>query len=110
MIIEHNTSTLEAPTVPAARERRRAVRFKRKFVSQMTPWSAGQAAVPFQVVIEDISDAGVGILHSEELEIGRRHLLTVPRDGQRPVIRQFTVVRCEKRFDGLYTIGLSLEN
>jgi hypothetical protein len=92
------------------RERRRAVRFKRKFVSQMTPWSAGQAAVPFQVVIEDISDHGIGILHSEPLEVGVRHLLTVPREVGRAVIRQVTVIRCDRRFDGLYSIGLETEN
>jgi hypothetical protein len=83
---------------------------KRKFVSQMTPWSAGLAAVPFQVVIEDISDLGAGVLHNEPLEIGVRHLLTIPRESERPVIRQFTVVRSARRSDGLYSIGLQVEN
>src|SRR5438552_815980 len=63
-------------------ERRRAPRVRRKFVSQMTPWAAGHASVPFEVVIEDMSETGVGVLHATPLEIGLRHLLTVPRGDE----------------------------
>src|SRR3954469_17801307 len=77
-------------------DRRRATRVKRKFVTQMTPWAPGYASVPFEVVIEDVSDAGVGIVHDRPLEIGVCHLLTVPRDGAKPIVLEYLVVRCEQ--------------
>jgi len=59
-------------------ERRRATRIRRKIATQMTPWQVGTAAVPFGVVIEDISETGVGIVHSTGFEVGSTFLLTVP--------------------------------
>ena len=89
----------------AQEERRRAERTKRKFVTQMTPWAPGVPSVPFDVVIEDISQTGVGVVHEQALNIGVPHLLTVPHDG-RAVIREYVVVRCDPRPDGKFTIGL----
>src|SRR5437016_14335809 len=78
-------------------DRRRATRLKQKFVTQMTPWAAGHASVPFEVVINDISDMGVGILHDQPLELGLRHLLSVPReDGKKPLTHEYIVVRCDR--------------
>jgi hypothetical protein len=87
-------------------DRRRSTRVKRKFVTQMTPWAPGYASVPFEVVIEDISDAGVGIVHDRPLEPGVRHLLTVPRDGGKPIVLEYLVVRCQQRGENQYHIGL----
>lgn len=88
-------------------ERRRCTRLKQKFVTQMTPWEPGHASVPFEVVITDVSDAGVGIIHDQPLEVGLRHLVTVPRDGGvKPITLEYRVVRCECRHDGSYCIGL----
>jgi hypothetical protein len=94
--------------VGSSDERRRDVRMKRKFLTQMTPWAAGHASVPFDVLIEDISDVGIGLVHERELEIGLRHLLTVPRANGLPVVAEYTVVRCDARRDGRYLIGLEL--
>lgn len=88
-------------------DRRRAQRAKQKYVTQMTPWAAGHASVPVEVVILDISDAGVGIIHDKPLAIGLRHLMTVPReDGLKPIVQEYVVIRCDPRTDGTYTIGL----
>jgi len=88
-------------------DRRRATRLKQKFVTQMTPWAAGHASVPFEVVINDMSEYGLGIIHDQPLEIGLRHLVAVPReDGKKPVTMEYLVVRCERRSDGNYIIGL----
>jgi hypothetical protein len=90
-------------------DRRQATRQKRKFVTQMTPWAPGHASVPFEVVLEDISETGVGIIHGQPLEIGLRHLLTVPREGaDKPIMREYTVARCDRRTDGTYAIGLEV--
>jgi hypothetical protein len=87
-------------------DRRRATRLRQKFVTQMTPWAAGHASVPFEVVIADISEVGVGIIHDKPIELGLRHLLTVPRDGGKAMTQEYLVVRCEFRHDGSYSIGL----
>jgi hypothetical protein len=103
----------EAEAAAAARhahpltDRRRSTRTKQKFVTQMTPWTAGHASIPFDVIIEDISETGVGLVHDQPIKVGVRHLLTVPRgENQRPVIREYIVVRCDARREGGYAIGL----
>ena len=87
-------------------DRRRAVRIKKKFITQMTPWAPGHASVPFEVVINDISDTGIGVIHDEPLEIGLRHLLSVPREGVKSVVEEFVIVRCERKGENQYQIGL----
>ena len=88
-------------------DRRRATRLKQKFVTQMTPWSPGHASVPFEVVINDISEMGIGIIHDQPLELGLRHLVAVPReDAKKPLTHEYIVVRCDRRGDGGYSIGL----
>jgi hypothetical protein len=92
----------------ALEERRRAERIKRKFVTQMTPWAPGVPSVPFEVVIEDISKTGVGLVHDVPMTPGLRHLLTVPTDEGGSIIREFVVVRCDARADGKYAVGLEV--
>ncbi len=87
-------------------ERRRANRIRRRVATQMSPWMLGVPAVPFGVVIEDISETGVGIVHSEPLELDRKYLLTVPRKFHGPIIIECTAVRCEPQGHGLWKIGL----
>jgi hypothetical protein len=103
-------SALSAGDQPYAHpltDRRRASRVAKKFVTQMTPWSPGHASVPFEVVLTDVSATGAGIVHDRPLEIGVRHLLTVPRgENERPITLEFTVARCEDRGNGQYVIGL----
>jgi hypothetical protein len=89
-------------------ERRRAERTRRKFVTQMTPWTPGVPSVPFEVVIEDLSETGVGLIHDVPLSLGVPHLLTVPRDEGGSIMREYSVVRCDLRTDGKYNIGLEL--
>src|SRR5829696_2290141 len=89
----------ESVTLPHDAERgrrRRAVRWRRKFVSQMVPWTQGRPAVPFPVVVEHVSAERVGVLHSESLTVGMRHLLTVPRAGLGALTQQYDVVECER--------------
>jgi hypothetical protein len=94
-----------APSGP--RDRRQNGRIRRKVATQMVPWSMGVAPVPFGVVIEDISESGIGILHTEPIHPGRRYRLTVPRALMGSVVVECTVVRCEQRGQKLYKIGLS---
>jgi len=98
---------VRAPFTHPLTDRRCATRQHQKFVTQMTPWAAGHASVPFDVVINDMSEYGLGIIHDQPLKIGLRHLVNVPSpDGKKPVTMEFIVVRTERRSDGNYTIGL----
>jgi hypothetical protein len=112
-LIQGNPSNSQADSQEGLRhthpltDRRRATRLKQKFVTQITPWAAGHASVPFEVVINDISEMGVGIIHDQPMELGLRHLLTVPReDGKKALTGEYIVVRCDRRHDGGFSIGL----
>jgi hypothetical protein len=113
-LIQGNPSNSQADSQEGLRhthpltDRRRATRLKQKFVTQITPWAAGHASVPFEVVINDISEMGVGIIHDQPMELGLRHLLTVPRADEKPVMREYVVCRCDRRADGRYSIGLTV--
>ena len=90
-------------------ERRRASRSNQKFVMQATPWAPGIPSVPFDVIIEDLSEVGVGVIHDKPMNVGVSYLLNVPRgsDG-RSIIREYIVVRCDQRRDGKYAVGMEL--
>jgi hypothetical protein len=88
-------------------ERRRASRIRRKVATQMVPWSLGQAPTPVQVVLEDISETGIGIVHFEPIEKGRKFLVTVPRPNARSTVVECITVRCEQFGQQLYKIGLA---
>jgi hypothetical protein len=106
-----STGTLSY-THPLA-DRRAAARQKQKqmFVTQMTPWAPGHPSIPFEVILEDTSDTGAGVIGERPAKIGMRHLLMVPRtEGEKPVIREYNIVRCDLRADGKYSIGLHLLN
>jgi hypothetical protein len=94
-------------TAQESPERRRASRIKRKIATQMTAWEVGRAPEAFGVVIEDISETGVGIIHSEALAVGGKYLLTVPRALTKPVIVECTVARCQKSGQRTWNIGLA---
>jgi hypothetical protein len=90
-------------------DRRRASRAKQKFVTQMTPWSPGVPSIPFEVILDDISETGAGVLVERPCQLGMRYLLTVPREGGgAPIVREYNVMRCDLRPDGKYGIGLEL--
>src|SRR5688500_1320471 len=92
----------------ALAERSRELRTKRKFVTQMTPWAPGLPSVPFDVIIENLSESGVGVIHDHELPLGVPHLLTVPRGDQgRSIMREYVVLHCKPRSDGKFLIELA---
>jgi|SRR5688572_8709327 hypothetical protein len=106
MGLPHIISDHPAGAQPDAQ--RRPSGHKRKFVSQMTPWSPGVASLPVEVVIEEISASGVSVVHDQPLAIGMRQLLSVPEsDGKRSVTREYQVARCDLRTDGRYAIELA---
>jgi hypothetical protein len=90
-------------------DRRASTRQKQMFVSEMTPWAPGHPSIPFEVILEDTSDNGARVIGERPAKIGMRHLLMVPRtEGEKPIIREYNVARCDLRADGKYSIGLEL--
>lgn len=90
-------------------DRRAAPRHKQMFVSQMTPWSPGHPSIPFEVIVEDISDSGAGVIGERPAKLGMRHLLMSPMEpGDKPILREYKIVRCDLRPDGKYSIGMEL--
>jgi hypothetical protein len=96
-------------THPRSSDRRMSARQRQMFVTQMTPWAAGHPSIPFEVILEDTSDTGAGVIGERPAKIGMRHLLMVPRaEGEKSVLHEYNVVRCDLRADGKYSIGLEL--
>lgn len=91
----------------AAPDRRAARRIRRRVATQMVPWRLGVPAVPFSVVIEDISRSGIGVVHTEPLPLGMQYVLTLPRAGMHSTVVVCEVVRCEQAGSRLHRIGLS---
>ena len=90
-------------------DRRSSARQKQMFVTQMTPWAPGHPSIPFEVILEDTSDTGAGVIAERACKMGMRHLLMVPRaQGDKPFLCEYNVVRCDLRPDGKYGIGLEL--
>jgi len=88
-------------------DRRSAARQKQMFVTQMTPWAPGHPSIPFEVILEDTSETGAGVIGERPCKIGMRHLLMVPRaEGEKPFLCEYNIVRCDLRADGKYSIGL----
>src|SRR3954465_15733138 len=93
----------------ALSDRRASTRQRQMFVTQMTPWAAGHPSIPFEVILEDTSHSGAGVIGERPAKMGMRHLLMVPRaEGEKSVLYEYNVVRCDLRADGKYSIGLEL--
>lgn len=95
----------EEAHVPA--DRRGSQRIRMQCPAKFAPWSSGRAGKAFDVIIDDFSTSGAGIIHTGRLKVGARYLLTIPRSRQTPLDVILTVVRCEKTVDGLFTAELS---
>ena len=100
-------NAIEDASAPELSARRAADRIRRKVATQMVPWSVGMSPVPVQVVIEDISETAIGVIHSEPVEPGRKFLITVPRAYMDPIVIEGAATRCEQRGQRLYKIWLA---
>src|SRR5204862_1735061 len=60
-------------------DRRRDSRVKNRIDTTMCTWKSGKQGEPVGVRIEDFSTGGVGLTHSEPMDLGLQYLLRVPR-------------------------------
>src|SRR5439155_19676914 len=87
-------------------DRRRQQRISVLVHAEIAPWLGDRAGTSFGVLLESISTAGVGIVHSGRLRIGGRYLLEIPRPNQRALSTLFTAVRCDETDGGLFNVQL----
>ncbi len=89
-------------------ERRRACRVRHQVATTLAPWRGKKprGGTPLQVMIEDFSTTGVGLVHSEPLKENDQYLLEVARSQRNPIWVVLRVVRCLPMDDGTYGVGL----
>ena len=91
-------------------ERRRSVRFTHHVDADIYEWKKGRQGLPFVVRIEDFSPAGVGMVHGTAMPVDRQYLIKVPRPQWGELIVLMTVVRCDKKDNGQFNIGLEISS
>ena len=89
-------------------DRRRELRIRHQVAAQIFPWNQNAQGRPLAVQIEDFSAIGLGLVHFTPMGIGDDYLLTIPRSGSNDLVVVISVVRCVRRSDGHYHIGLEL--
>jgi hypothetical protein len=102
-----NADARDAATASA--DNRLAPRLPRASSAQLLQYPAGRHQHPISVQVTDYSKTGIGVIHHEGLLIGRKFVVREPHvtDGKTCL---FTVVRCDPRGDGTYSIGLHVGN
>ncbi len=61
------------------------------------------------VTVEDYSATGIGVTHAEPLPLGQMYIVIEPyvtRGGS----TIYTVVRCDQKLDGTYSIGMHVSS
>ena len=96
-----------APAKPA--DHRAAPRMPRTSSAQLLSYPAARHQNPIDVRVVDYSATGIGVIHNEGLILGRKFVVREPHvtDGNTCL---FTVVRCDPRPDGTFSIGLHVGN
>jgi hypothetical protein len=99
----------KASAAAAAADNRLAPRLPRTSTAQLLQYPAGRHQHPIDVQVTDYSSTGIGVIYHEGLLIGRKFVVREPHvtDGKTCL---FTVVRCDPRGDGTYSIGLHVGN
>jgi len=101
--------------VETASDRRRAPRAAYRVVFNIRPLLDGSGAgaeSPVEVVLQDLSITGMGIIHSSAMPIGDQYEIPLSRgeDDAAPMTLLATVVRCEQLDDGLFNIGFEFNS
>ena len=104
---------LASPTETAA-DRRRSPRAPHRVVFNMRPVlpDGRQLGAPVEVILQDLSISGMGIIHTDAMRQGDQYrvpLLRGEADAE-PMALLATVVRCEQLDDGLFNIGFEFNS
>jgi hypothetical protein len=104
--------------VESPADRRRSPRATYRVVFNIYPLPGGagaQAGGAVEVVLQDLSLVGMGIIHSTALQMGQQYQIPLVRGDEPAVAGQpqallATVVRCEQLDDGLFSIGFEFNS
>jgi hypothetical protein len=69
----------------------------------------GESRVPFTALLQDLSLTGMGLLQSRPMEVGKRFVALLPRDGKDPLSIVCVSRFCAQIADGLYRIGAEFQ-
>ena len=119
-----NADPLRDPgLVETAADRRRSPRATYRVVFNIYPLlGGGQVGAAVEVVLQDLSLVGMGIIHATALRMGEQYQIPLVRgdeDGvssgnqagkHEPQALLATVVRCEQLDDGLFSIGFEFNS
>jgi hypothetical protein len=90
-------------------DRRAAPRFPYDSVAQLVLCPPSRRRKRTNVTIKDYSTTGIGITHHQPLPLGQTYIVIAPyitRGGS----TLYTVVRCDQKPDGSYSIGLHISH
>ena len=112
------TQTTPAPTAhaagasdAAASDRRRYPRVPHHAAFGIRPLLNDGVGAPVTVVLQDLSAAGMGVIHSQAMRVGDQYQVPLIRDGvAEPLSLVCTVVRCEQMDDELFCIGFEFNS
>jgi hypothetical protein len=110
------TNVAESASAAAAndsfRDRRRAIRVRHKTTFVIRQLLSNGVGEPMTVVLLDMSETGVGVMHSIPLRCGDQFQipLTSGAASAETMTLICTVVRCEMLDDGLYNIGMEFNS
>ena len=90
-------------------DNRAAPRLRRFSTAQLLHYPAARHQHPINVQVTDYSSTGIGVIHNEGLLIGKTFVVREPHVTDKNTCL-FTVVRCDARADGTYSIGLHVGN
>jgi hypothetical protein len=105
-----------------AADRRRSPRATYRVVFNIYPLLVGgQVGPAVEVILQDLSLVGMGIIHSTALPMGEQYQIPLVRGGDNeraddravadePQALLATVVRCEQLDDGLFSIGFEFNS
>ena len=99
------------PAERAARsrlERRQTPRQRTEIVASVAPSGGASAGRYVQVLVQNLSEQGIGFLHVRPFRVGERLVARLPADGSRLGANVLcTVVHCQPLPDGTFAIGAS---
>jgi len=96
-----------------ADDRRRSPRAAYRVVFNLRPLLAGgRAGALVEVILQDLSLVGMGIIHSAAMRRGDQYEVPLQRGeaGSEPTSLIATVMRCEQLDDGLFNIGFEFNS
>jgi len=104
----------DGDAIDTVEDRRRAPRTRHRVVFTLRPLprdgAAGGAGESVDVVLQDLSITGMGVIHSAAMREGDVYQIPLARGSAEPLSLVATVVRCEQLDDGLFTIGFEFNS